>query len=529
MEEKLNELLQKAGDAWEQKDYVTALDAYRQAADLGSADAAYNVSVMSMNELGTERDLETAMVYAVKAKQGGSEDAGELIDLLRQNASLLGERAYQAGDGENAVKYYRVAALSGMDSEACYRLAVFYVHGWGGLKQDLGKALEYALEAEQEKHPDAGKLVERIGGIACKTAGLALNAGDAIRAEELYHLAVLGRSPEGCLALGQMYAGAQGVTQNRYEAQKLFYRAWTLGSEEAQDELEISGSAEEYTPAAMFRFEKESDIAMRLYIEAVRHAAGIDDVRRDLDLAELYARQAYAMGDPEARDLVIEIRKNRFDRWVGEKMVPRCEALKDELASPLKTADPEPDGQAEYERGKEWMKAEHYDPARSFSWFRQAAMKDHPDAMYELGVMYSRGLGTERNSAEAMNWFEKSARRGNLEAALLLAGIYAHENGSFEDRKKAARWCSLTGNHYLHGSGTPQDTAEAIRWYKLAEEMGGEDSAMKLAVIYHYGIGTDRDLAEARRWYEKAAKNGDSAAAYALSLPEFRDLEADNG
>ena len=100
MEEKLNELLQKAGDAWEQKDYVTALDAYRQAADLGSADAAYNVSVMSMNELGTERDLETAMVYAVKAKQGGSEDAGELIDLLRQNASLLGERAYQAGDGD---------------------------------------------------------------------------------------------------------------------------------------------------------------------------------------------------------------------------------------------------------------------------------------------------------------------------------------------------------------------------------------------------------------------------------------------
>ena len=59
--------------------------------------------------------------------------------------------------------------------------------------------------------------------------------------------------------------------------------------------------------------------------------------------------------------------------------------------------------------------------------------------------------------------------------------------------------------------------------------MGGEDSAMKLAVIYHYGIGIDRDLAEARRWYEKAAKNGDSAAAYALSLPEFRDLEADNG
>ena len=103
------------------------------------------------------------------------------------------------------------------------------------------------------------------------------------------------------------------------------------------------------------------------------------------------------------------------------------------------------------------------------------------------------------------------------------------ENGSFEDRKKAARWCSLTGNHYLHGSGTPQDTAEAIRWYKLAEEMGGEDSAMKLAVIYHYGIGIDRDLAEARRWYEKAAKNGDSAAAYALTLPEFRDSEADNG
>ena len=35
----------------------------------------------------------------------------------------------------------------------------------------------------------------------------------------------------------------------------------------------FTGSAEEYTPAAMFRFEKESDIAMRLYIEAVLHAA----------------------------------------------------------------------------------------------------------------------------------------------------------------------------------------------------------------------------------------------------------------
>ena len=125
---------------------------------------------------------------------------------------------------------------------------------------------------------------------------------------------------------------------------------------------------------------------------------------------------------------------------------------------------------------------------------------------------------TVRISGEDVDWYSQF----NIDTRLV-PGVSRRvkDNGTGEELYRIIFW---RPGMYEFSAKTGEGS-----WSMLAEEMGGEDSAMKLAVIYHYGIGIDRDLVEARRWYEKAAKNGDSAAAYALSLPEFRDLEADNG
>ncbi len=40
----------------------------------------------------------------------------------------------------------------------------------------------------------------------------------------------------------------------------------------------------------------------------------------------------------------------------------------------------------------------------------------NPDAMYELGVCYSSGIGVEKSEAEAMHWFSEGSKAGSREA-----------------------------------------------------------------------------------------------------------------
>lgn len=57
---------------------------------------------------------------------------------------------------------------------------------------------------------------------------------------------------------------------------------------------------------------------------------------------------------------------------------------------------------------------------KAVAWYRQAALKGHAEAQYELGRRYAGGDGVIRHPAAAESWLKKSAAQGNIKAKQLL-------------------------------------------------------------------------------------------------------------
>ena len=78
-------------------------------------------------------------------------------------------------------------------------------------------------------------------------------------------------------------------------------------------------------------------------------------------------------------------------------------------------------------------------------WYRLfSAEQGDNDAQFNLGQMYSNGLGVLQDFKEAAKWYRLSAEQGD-----------------------AIAQCNLGGMYYK-GEGVPQDDKEAVKWWKLA-------------------------------------------------------------
>ncbi|MDH5230851.1 MAG: sel1 repeat family protein, partial [Gammaproteobacteria bacterium] len=62
------------------------------------------------------------------------------------------------------------------------------------------------------------------------------------------------------------------------------------------------------------------------------------------------------------------------------------------------------------------------DPEKSLYWYEQAAQRGVADAQFQLGEMYSRGIGTRRDSALAARWYRQAAKQNHDLARMRLGG-----------------------------------------------------------------------------------------------------------
>lgn len=107
---------------------------------------------------------------------------------------------------------------------------------------------------------------------------------------------------------------------------------------------------------------------------------------------------------------------------------------------------------------------------------RAMAERGDADAMYDLGVAYSRGLGVEQDFSQSLKWHRRAAEKGVLLAM----------------RSVAMR--------YEKGEGTPTSNLEAGKWYRKAALQGNPVSMHNLDVMYLDGRGAERDPAMAYAW-----------------------------
>ena len=64
------------------------------------------------------------------------------------------------------------------------------------------------------------------------------------------------------------------------------------------------------------------------------------------------------------------------------------------------------------------------------------------------------------------------------------------------------------GTAYERGIGVPQDYTQAADLYRRAAEQGNASAQFNLALLYDNGTGVARDYAQAAAWYTKAAEQG---------------------
>lgn len=176
------QLYNRGSTYFSQRQYKKALEAYEQAAELGSLDALNDLGYMYKNGLGVKEDDTAAYRYFFKAASKGyalamanlgimyrygygvKENPGMALKWLRKSAEagepsgmyLLGEM-YYCGEGvdrdyKEAMNCFQIAAENG-DASAMYMLGYMYQNG-EGVTKDYRKAYDWYVKAAEGNDPD---------------------------------------------------------------------------------------------------------------------------------------------------------------------------------------------------------------------------------------------------------------------------------------------------------------------------------------------------------------------------------------
>jgi TPR repeat protein len=83
------------------------------------------------------------------------------------------------------------------------------------------------------------------------------------------------------------------------------------------------------------------------------------------------------------------------------------------------------------------------DLPQASQWFKKAAEQGHPDAQFNLAVMYLTGEGVPANLTESVQWMRKAADQGDPTAQFNLGMMYSSGKGVPKDPVQAYMWAGL--------------------------------------------------------------------------------------
>jgi hypothetical protein len=134
------------------------------------------------------------------------------------------------------------------------------------------------------------------------------------------------------------------------------------------------------------------------------------------------------------------------------------------------------------------------DDGEAVLWFQRAADQGFAPSKLELGRMYYRGQGVERNFEKAVELWRSLADEGVAEGQTAL------------------------GFMYESGYGVAKDVDQAVRLYEEAAAQGQKEAIQNLATLYASGRRGEEDFQKARELWEPLAEDGDDDAQFGLGL-----------
>lgn len=144
------------------------------------------------------------------------------------------------------------------------------------------------------------------------------------------------------------------------------------------------------------------------------------------------------------------------------------------------------------------------DYEKAAKYFAEAARQNNAEGMYNLGMLYDRGYGVQKNHSLATQFYEKAASQP------------AQLPNSNRPNIGVAEAQHSLGLRYNDGIDVSQNFAIAAHWYKRAAENGCENAANNLAIMYRDGTGVKQDHNKAKLWFQFSAERGDPNAMLTL-------------
>lgn len=417
----------------------------------------------------------------------------------------LGVR-YANGDGvEKDEKYacllYRLAIAKG-DADAEYQLGLMY-HGGRGVEKDEMKACELYRAAAEKGNAEAqnslgsmyanGRVVEK----------------DEKRACELYQTAANGGSIAAHKNLGDMYYGGRGVAKDEKKAYELYRIAAEKGDAAAQNSIGTMYAngrtleKDEKRACELYRTAAETGNAAAQRNLGVMYESG-RGVELDKKTAFEWYKKAAELGDTDAQ----------VNLW---KMYINVDGVDYDLFTPFDEL---------------------------VQMIEKSAAAGNPEAQYELGLIYSKGIVSAgrfgypfiKNDKKAYELVMAAAIQGLVAAENCLGYMYVNGLGVTKNEIIAHEWYTKAANQgcassstqlglmYLDGRGVEKSIKLACKNFTKAAQQGEPTAQSYLGLMYTDGLlGVDVDIKVAHEWLQKSAAQGDEIAKFILTVKYTAD------
>ena len=175
--------------------------------------------------------------------------------------------------------------------------------------------------------------------------------------------------------------------------------------------------------------------------------------------------------------------------------------------------------------------------SKAIAGFRKLADAGERRAYFQLGVIYSEGIGIARDDRAALDYLQKAAALNDTRAMLFLASLCTESRGSECDAKKSFEWCHkaaqlgdplgmiVAAAALESGEGVARDAVKAHEWRLKAADAGLPVAMFLVGRDYEFGNGVGKDADEAWRWFRKAALRGNAPALTQLGSEALRAQE----
>ncbi|MGB5338057.1 MAG: tetratricopeptide repeat protein [Gammaproteobacteria bacterium] len=148
------------------------------------------------------------------------------------------------------------------------------------------------------------------------------------------------------------------------------------------------------------------------------------------------------------------------------------------------------------------------------------ATQGNSNAQYEVGAMYQNGRGVQASRDKAIEWYEKAAAQNNSKAVSRLKLMQASRERFKKELDQAGKGSIESqynlGNMFTRGIGIDTNLKEAREWYRKAADTGHEKAEYQLGLIYYEGRGVSKNAVTAYQWFNKSAEKKYPPAQYYL-------------